>query len=52
MTSPPPSSLSKTRRKESDARWRAGIASCFEILRNIIPNGKLYPKKKISKVGS
>ncbi|KAK7098750.1 uncharacterized protein [Littorina saxatilis] len=39
----------RTRRRQSDAKWRASVASCYETLKFIIPNGKTLPKRKASK---
>lgn len=40
----------KLRRRQSDARWRANVASCYETLKNIIPINKLASRRQISKV--
>ena len=40
----------RVRRRQSDARWRANVASCFETLKNIIPVNKRASKRQISKV--
>ncbi|KAK7477573.1 hypothetical protein BaRGS_00031178 [Batillaria attramentaria] len=39
----------RVRRRQSDAKWRASVASCYETLKLIIPNGKALPKRKASK---
>ncbi|KAL8572831.1 hypothetical protein ACOMHN_025006 [Nucella lapillus] len=39
----------RTRRRQSDAKWRASVASCYETLKFVIPNGKTLPKRKASK---
>ncbi|ELU08657.1 hypothetical protein CAPTEDRAFT_228277 [Capitella teleta] len=41
--------LTQLRRRESDARWRANLANCYETLKNIIPINKRASKKQISK---
>ena len=38
------------RRKQSDAKWRASVASCYETLKLIIPNVANMSKRKASKV--
>ena len=40
----------RLRRRQSDARWRANVASCYETLKYIIPMNKRTSKKQISKV--
>ena len=40
----------RARRRQSDAKWRASVASCYETLKFVIPNGKVLPKRKASKV--
>ena len=40
----------RTRRRQSDAKWRASVATCYETLKFIIPNGRTLPKRKASKV--
>ncbi|XP_069133155.1 uncharacterized protein [Argopecten irradians] len=39
----------RVRRRQSDAKWRASVATCYETLKNIIPNRDKMPKRKISK---
>lgn len=40
----------RTRRRQSDAKWRASVASCYETLKFVIPNKDALPKRKTSKV--
>jgi hypothetical protein len=40
----------KIRRRQSDARWRANLTSCYETLKNIVPVNVRPSKKKVSKV--
>jgi len=40
----------KFRRRQSDARWRANLASCYETLKLVIPLTTRASKKQISKV--
>ena len=40
----------RLRRRQSDAKWRANVASCYETLKNIIPHNKRASKRQISKV--
>lgn len=40
----------RMRRRQSDAKWRASVASCYETLKFVIPNQKSLPKRKTSKV--
>ena len=42
--------ISRARRRQSDARWRASVASCYETLRLTIPMSKRATRKHISKV--
>ncbi|PVD34028.1 hypothetical protein C0Q70_05290 [Pomacea canaliculata] len=39
----------RTRRRQSDAKWRASVASCYETLKFVIPNKDALPKRKTSK---
>jgi len=43
-------SVKKSRRRQSDARWRANLASCYETLKQVIPLTTRASKKQISKV--
>ena len=40
----------RVRRRQSDARWRANVASCYESLKHVIPVNKRASKRQISKV--
>ena len=40
----------KLRRRQSDAKWRASVASCYETLKHIIPVNKRASRRQISKV--
>jgi len=42
--------MKKFRRRQSDARWRANLASCYETLKLVIPLTTRASKKQISKV--
>jgi len=42
--------VKKFRRRQSDARWRANLASCYETLKLVIPLTTRASKKQISKV--
>jgi len=42
--------VKKFRRRRSDARWRANLASCYETLKLVIPLTTRASKKRISKV--
>jgi len=42
--------MKKFRRRQSDARWRANLASCYETLKLVIPLTTRATKKQISKV--
>ncbi|CAH1784456.1 unnamed protein product [Owenia fusiformis] len=39
----------KQRRRESDAKWRANIANCYNSLKNIVLMNKTPVRKKVSK---
>lgn len=39
----------RVRRRQSDAKWRASVAMCYETLKTIIPNNEKMSKRKISK---
>uniref|UniRef100_K1PNY4 BHLH domain-containing protein n=1 Tax=Magallana gigas TaxID=29159 RepID=K1PNY4_MAGGI len=39
----------RVRRRQSDAKWRASVAMCYETLKTIIPNNEKLSKRKISK---
>ncbi|XP_041366768.1 uncharacterized protein LOC121381511 [Gigantopelta aegis] len=39
----------RVRRRQSDAKWRASVASCYDTLKFIIQDSKKMAKKKISK---
>lgn len=41
--------MSRARRRQSDARWRASVASCYETLRLTIPVNK-RATRRIAKV--
>lgn len=43
-------STMKVRRRQSDARWRANVAACYEKLRHVVRVKKDDTKKHISKV--
>jgi hypothetical protein len=40
----------KLRRRQSDARWRANLASCYDTLKLIIPLNARATRKQVSKV--
>lgn len=40
----------RVRRRQSDAKWRASVAMCYDTLKSIIPNNEKLSKRKISKV--
>ena len=40
----------RAKRRQSDAKWRASVASCYDALKFIVPNMKKLSKRKISKV--
>jgi len=42
----------RVRRRQSDAKWRANVASCYETLKLIIPMNKRASKRQISKVST
>ncbi|XP_062603629.1 uncharacterized protein LOC134265438 isoform X2 [Saccostrea cucullata] len=39
----------RVRRRQSDAKWRASVATCYDTLKSIIPNNEKMSKRKISK---
>lgn len=39
----------RVRRRQSDAKWRASVASCYETLKHVIPDCDKISKRKISK---
>ncbi|KAK3101723.1 hypothetical protein FSP39_005850 [Pinctada imbricata] len=39
----------RIRRRQSDAKWRASVAVCYDTLKHIIPNSEKMSKRKISK---
>ncbi|XP_064605631.1 uncharacterized protein LOC135470549 isoform X2 [Liolophura sinensis] len=39
----------KVRRRQSDAKWRASVQSCYESLKLIIPESRRSNKRKLSK---
>ncbi|ESO97536.1 hypothetical protein LOTGIDRAFT_228205 [Lottia gigantea] len=39
----------RVRRRQSDAKWRASVASCYDTLKLVIPNANKLSKKKVSK---
>ncbi|XP_022320502.2 uncharacterized protein LOC111122804 isoform X3 [Crassostrea virginica] len=39
----------RVRRRQSDAKWRASVAMCYDTLKSIIPNNEKLSKRKISK---
>ncbi|XP_052802360.1 uncharacterized protein LOC128232698 [Mya arenaria] len=42
----------RVRRRQSDAKWRASVAMCYNIMKNVIPNSKKIgktSKRKLSK---
>ncbi|XP_061178600.1 uncharacterized protein LOC133187258 isoform X2 [Saccostrea echinata] len=39
----------RVRRRQSDAKWRASVATCYDTLKSIIPNSDKMSKRKISK---
>jgi hypothetical protein len=40
----------RVRRRQSDAKWRASVAMCYNIMKNVIPNQKKLGRRKVSKV--
>lgn len=40
----------RARRRQSDAKWRASVATCYDALRHAVPETKCLSKKKVSKV--
>lgn len=40
----------RVRRRQSDAKWRASVAVCYEKLKHVIPDCDKISKRKISKV--
>ena len=40
----------KAKRRQSDAKWRASVATCYDTLKYVVPNVKNMAKRKISKV--
>jgi len=40
----------RVRRRQSDAKWRASVAMCYNIMKNVIPNHKKLGRRKLSKV--
>jgi hypothetical protein len=40
----------RVRRRQSDAKWRASVATCYETLKHVIPDCDKISKRKISKV--
>jgi len=43
----------RARRRQSDAKWRASVAMCYNVMKNVIPNSKKIgktSKRKLSKV--
>ena len=40
----------RLKRRQSDARWRANVATCFETLKHVIPMNLRATKRQISKV--
>ena len=42
----------RVRRRQSDAKWRASVAICFDTLKQVIPNNEKMSKRKISKVSN
>ncbi|KAL4225516.1 hypothetical protein ACF0H5_016204 [Mactra antiquata] len=39
----------RARRRQSDAKWRAGVAMCYSIMKNAVPNQKKLGRRKVSK---
>ncbi|GFO05933.1 hypothetical protein PoB_003243800 [Plakobranchus ocellatus] len=39
----------KAKRRQSDAKWRASVATCYDALKYVVPNVKNMAKRKISK---
>ncbi|CAG5118479.1 unnamed protein product, partial [Candidula unifasciata] len=39
----------RDKRRQSDAKWRASVATCYDVLKYVVPNVKHMSKKKISK---
>ncbi|XP_076114690.1 uncharacterized protein LOC143082740 [Mytilus galloprovincialis] len=39
----------RVRRRQSDAKWRASVATCYETLKHVIPDCDKISKRKISK---
>ena len=43
----------RVRRRQSDAKWRASVAMCYNVMKHVIPHSKRYSKaskRKLSKV--
>ncbi|XP_059150735.1 uncharacterized protein LOC131937372 isoform X2 [Physella acuta] len=39
----------RAKRRQSDAKWRASVATCYDALKYVVPNVKHLSKRKISK---
>ncbi|XP_055901284.1 uncharacterized protein LOC106065737 isoform X2 [Biomphalaria glabrata] len=39
----------RAKRRQSDAKWRASVATCYDVLKYVIPNVQNLSKRKISK---
>ncbi|KAL3842502.1 hypothetical protein ACJMK2_020507 [Sinanodonta woodiana] len=39
----------RARRRQSDAKWRASVAMCYDIMKNVIPDHKKLSRRKVSK---
>lgn len=39
----------RVRRRQSDAKWRASVAMCYNIMKHVIPNQRKLGRRKISK---
>lgn len=39
----------KAKRRQSDAKWRASVATCYDTLKYVVPNVKNMTKRKVSK---
>ncbi|XP_005105844.2 uncharacterized protein LOC101854740 [Aplysia californica] len=39
----------RAKRRQSDAKWRASVATCYDTLKYVVPNMKQMSRRKISK---
>ncbi|KAK3585409.1 hypothetical protein CHS0354_020122 [Potamilus streckersoni] len=44
-----PRTVMRARRRQSDAKWRASVAMCYDIMKNVIPDHKKLSRRKVSK---